>query len=95
MSELLKCPFCGSDATIEECIITRGVNHTGVAPKGAKIVDRRPSKGYAGPMIYDWERPGYTVHCTKSGCICRIGTKKFRTKEEAVELWNTRCKERK
>lgn len=88
MNNLKPCPFCGSDAKIVSVVICRGSNRTGEFTEGAVCVNTKST--WDGRKIYFWERYGFTVQCTKSKCICRNVNTKFKTVEEATEVWNKR-----
>ncbi len=86
---ILPCALCGGKACYNEVVICRGFNKSGNLPEDAKLTKtRRPLSGNP-PLVYEWERIGYNIHCLTPHCGNRTALGGKRTLEEAIEKWNS------
>lgn len=86
---VLPCPFCGLEAEIYtryDCL-EKYVNFKREIPNNAKIIYEKKYPNQ--PKYYVYRELVYIPRCTSTSCIGR-NSRKFESRNEAIEAWNTR-----
>ena len=87
--ELLPCPYCKNESVIHEVeAIAKYAEYKKEVPKNARII--RCVSYPSGKKYWEYREKEYVPQCVDATC-CGRATKRYKTKQEAIKVWNTRA----